>query len=69
LGHKFGALPQRKNGGPQTSKFGAYFGQLPSLIADISGTIKDIVEQKMSLQAAISPTKCALYLLTLFGKK
>jgi len=52
LGQKFGSLPEKKFGGPRTSKFGPNFGQLRNFIANISGIKQDIVKWKMMLQTA-----------------
>ena len=41
------------------SRFGANFGQLLNLIANISGTEPNIVEQKMVLQTEICMTSSA----------
>jgi len=52
--------PLPKIGGPKPSKFGANFGQLPNLIASISGTEQHIIERYTALQTAVSAVAAAL---------
>jgi len=59
-----GPSPQKKIGGPKTSKFWRDFG-LRDLIANISGQEQDIVDQKTALEAAITPLP---YVSTKFGE-
>jgi len=49
-----GTVP-KKFGSTKTSEFGADFGQLLYLIANISRTKQDVIEWKTALQTAISP--------------
>ena len=49
-----GALTQ-KNLGPKTCKISVYFGPLPTLIANISGTAEDIQNRKTVQTMAIPP--------------
>jgi len=65
------SLPHPESWPPKTSKFQRDFAQLCNLIVNVSGTQQEVVNWRMALQTADTPTQAYLIQCTLVhnGKK